>query len=315
MQDCLAGSICHLVVDEAFDMNGLDIALVRRAIQAGVPVTIVGDPWQSLYEFRGSSPKDVRALIREHEFSRIDMPGTHRYKTDEMLHLAGALFHGVGFQVQTPEEGDEFDVVLGYDWGALWAEQRVSIVPAGIPSRIDRGLMASTFVLLVNEVVQALFGIEVSGLAEATRALEPVDSTAQLAEPLRLLWNADATDDDVWRALRDSFQRSGDSRWAEPGLIAKSCLCQLVRVLRQGNPPILGLTVHQAKGLEWDRVLLLDGELTTSPELANVLDVDKASHRSVYVGLTRARAKVRVLHVAPAKFGVKRSAIKHIAAQ
>lgn len=315
IQDCLAGSICHLIVDEAFDMNGLDIAVVRRAIQAGVPVTIVGDPWQSLYEFRGSSPKDVRALLREYEFSRIDMPGTHRYKTDEMLHLAGALFHGVGFQVQTPEEGDEFDVVLGHDWGALWAEQRVSIVPAGIASRIDRGLMASTFVLLVNEVVQALFGIEVSGLAEATRALEPVDSTAQLAAPLRFLWDADATEDEIWRALRDSFQLPGDKKWAEPGLTAKSCLSQLIRVLRQSTPPILGLTVHQAKGLEWDRVLLLDGELTTSSELANVLDVDEASHRGVYVGLTRARASVRVLHVAQPQFGAKRSAIQHIASQ
>ena len=66
--ECLAGSMAHLIVDEAFDMNPLDIAVVRSAIHAGVPTTIVGDQWQSLYEFRGSSPKEVRTLLNAQEF-------------------------------------------------------------------------------------------------------------------------------------------------------------------------------------------------------------------------------------------------------
>ena len=187
-------------------MNGLDIAVVRNTIQAAVPVTIV----VILGRACTSSGVPLRATsehwLRKHNFPCIDMPGTHRYQTTEMSELAGALFLGDRFQVLAPEEGEEFDVVLGHDWGALWTEQRVSILPAGIPSKIDGGSMASAFVLLVNEVVRALFGIEASGLAEATRALEPVDPVSQLAEPLKLLRDVDATDDDVWNALRDAFQ-------------------------------------------------------------------------------------------------------------
>ena len=158
-------------------MNRLDISVVQRAIEAGVPVTIVGDPWQSLYEFRGSSPRDVRALLSDHGFPRIDMPGTHRYSTEEMLKLSGALFRGDPFQVLAPVIGEEFDVVLAHDWGALWAEERILVLPAGIPSKIDRGLMACTFVLLANEVVRAQFGIEASGIGQATNALAPLDSS------------------------------------------------------------------------------------------------------------------------------------------
>ena len=98
-------------------------------------------------------------------------------------------------------------------------------------------------------------------------------------------------------------------------MTARKCLCQLIRVIRQDAAPTLGLTVHQAKGQEWDRVLFLDSELATSPNVANVLNVDEESHRSVYVGLTRARAKVRVLHVTKDTYGARRSDIEHVAAQ
>ena len=53
---CLGRSYCHIIVDESFDMNLLDTRVIEHAIDAGVTVTLVGDPWQSLYEFRGASP-------------------------------------------------------------------------------------------------------------------------------------------------------------------------------------------------------------------------------------------------------------------
>lgn len=45
---CLGRSYCHLIVDESFDMNVIDALVVERAIDPGVTVTLVGDPWQSL---------------------------------------------------------------------------------------------------------------------------------------------------------------------------------------------------------------------------------------------------------------------------
>ena len=313
ISECLSGSMAHLIVDEAFDMNPLDIAVVRSAIHAGVPTTIVGDPWQSLYEFRGSSPKEVRTLLNAHDFERIDMPGTHRYTTAEMLTLSESLFHGSPFQVKAPIQGDQFDVVLAHDWGALWGERRIPVLPAGIPSRIDRGKMACCFRLLVNEIVRAQFGHDASGLAEAKRAIGVDEPSSLLTPAVRALRDTEVAEQDVWNCLREAFQPLEGKRWPEPGKKARDYLEQLTWVLRRDEAPALGLSVHQAKGLEWDRVLFLDGELTTAPDEANVLDVDEESHRSVYVGLTRARSRVRVLHVRTDPFGHERSPIPHVA--
>lgn len=312
IRDCLAGSFCHLVVDEAFDMNPLDIAVVERAIEAGLSITVVGDPWQSLYEFRGSTPKLVTKLIDGHAFRRIDMPGEHRYKTTEMVELARALFDNQPFVVRAAQDGDEFDVVLAHDWGTLWAEDRILMLPAGKANKIDRGLMASSFVLLLNEFVQELFEIEASGVGEARRALPHPNTSELLAPALAALRDPTQSEADVWDLLREAFQPRGGRSWPQPGLTAQKCLARVMAIARDDELPVLGLSVHQAKGLEWERVLFLDGELSSESAQLNVLDIDELSHRNVYVALTRAKSTLRVLYVAPDRYGVQRSAIKRV---
>ena len=313
IRDCLRGSVAHLIVDEAFDMNPLDCTVLERAIEAGVSMTIVGDPWQSLYEFRGSSPRIVRNLIASHSFEQIDMPGSHRYRSDEMRDLAARLFEGIAFPIKAPEDGEEFDVVLAHDWSALWDETRISVLPAGKPSQIDRGLMASTFIMLLNSVAFEHFGIEVSGVGEARSALPITDEQAQLAPALQLLRDPHTPATDVWAALRSGFQPADSRPWPKPKQRAKQYLKRLVSLVRANEPLGKGLTVHQSKGMEWDRVLFLDNELTTDPKMVNYLDIDKASHRNVYVGLTRAKKKVRVMKPATTPFGVEQSPIQHVA--
>lgn len=311
IRDCLRGSFCHLVIDEAFDMNPLDIAVVERAIEAGVSVTLVGDPWQSLYEFRGSTPKLVSRMIGARGFAQIDMPGEHRYRTREMRDLAGALFRSEPFSVTAADSGDEFDVVLAHDWGTLWTEPRIPILPAGRWSKVDRGSMASAFVLLLGSFVQEHFAIEAGGVAEARRALnaEPRDSRLDLA--LAALSDESQTAADIWALLRSAFQPSGRT-WKDPGVTARKCMERLVEVAHEGGAPLLGLTVHQAKGLEWDRVLFLDPSLTTDPEWQNVLDIDELSHRNVYVALTRARSTLRVARLPLDPYGAPHSAVEYV---
>ena len=173
--------------------------------------------------------------------------------------------------------------------------------------------MACCFRLLVNEIVRAQFGHDASGLAEAKRAIGVDEPSSLLTPAVRALRDTEVAEQDVWNCLREAFQPLEGKRWPEPGKKARDYLEQLTWVLRRDEAPALGLSVHQAKGLEWDRVLFLDGELTTAPDEANVLDVDEESHRSVYVGLTRARSRVRVLHVRTDPFGHERSPIPHVA--
>lgn len=100
-------------------MNALDALVVEHAVNAGLGVTLVGDPWQSLYEFRGASPERVHDLLERYAFQTIDMPGARRYLTNEMRTLARCLFDEEPFEVLPAQNGDEFDVVLAHDWTAL----------------------------------------------------------------------------------------------------------------------------------------------------------------------------------------------------
>ena len=308
---CLATSYCHIIVDESFDMNQLDAAVIEAAINAGVTVTLVGDPWQSLYEFRGASPDRVHDLLEAHSFEQIDMPGHRRYLTHEMKDLAQSLFDEQPFRVAAAVNGDEFDVVLAHSWNTLWAENRIEVLPVGRPSGLDGSELANCFVVLLNEVVRGYFARDAAGVVEARRKLG-VDNYDEAIRPaLAMLRDASAPIEEVWLALHAAFNPTA-LRWKAQGKRATLYRARL-RELCLGEPPVLGLTIHQSKGLEWDRVLLLNGELSTAPRLLNKLDRQHEDHRSVYVGLTRARSVLRVLSV-PEDPHSRRVPISHVAA-
>lgn len=277
-------------------MNHLDAAVIEAAISAGISVTLVGDPWQSLFEFRGSSPQRVHDLLRAHTFDHIDMPGHRRYLTDEMRNLAQCLFDERPFRVVAAQQGDEFDVVLAHDWNTLWDERRIGVLPLGRPSGLDGSELANCFVLLLNEVVRSYFGREASGVAEARRRLNVEDCEEIIMPALAALRDRSKGIEEVWDVLHSLFN-TGDAAWKTQGKRATGYMERLRELCRLGHLPVLGPTIHQSKGLEWDRVLLLNGELAIAPGRLNKLDRGYEQHRSVYVGLTRARSLLRVLHV------------------
>lgn len=293
---CLAKSYCHLIVDESFDMNHLDAAVIEAAISTGVSVTLVGDPWQSLYEFRGASPERVHDLLKAHTFEQIDMPGQRRYLTDDMRDLAKRLFDEHPFRVALAQVGDEFDVVLAHDWNTLWDERRIDVLPMGRPSGLDSSELANCFVLLLNEVVRSYFGLEASGVVEARRKLGVANCEDIIGPALAALRDPATPIDDVWGVLQTAFN-VGNAFWKKQGKRATAYMERLRQLCLIGDSPVLGLTIHQSKGLEWDRVLLLNGELATEPGVLNKLDREHEQHRSVYVGLTRARSLLRICHV------------------
>jgi DNA helicase II / ATP-dependent DNA helicase PcrA len=74
----LASTMRALIVDEAFDANDLDIAVIEFAIRAGVAVTLVGDPWQALYVFRGARPEAVLDLIGRNTVRTLPLTLSYR---------------------------------------------------------------------------------------------------------------------------------------------------------------------------------------------------------------------------------------------
>ena len=80
-QRYVANKVDHLIVDEAQDMNGIQIALLRILAGTRAKVMLVGDEDQAIYDWRGSKP-DYLTRGFEKDFNqaiRYTLPHTFRF--------------------------------------------------------------------------------------------------------------------------------------------------------------------------------------------------------------------------------------------
>ncbi|HQZ33355.1 MAG TPA: UvrD-helicase domain-containing protein [Ilumatobacteraceae bacterium] len=287
--DFLATSYSHLVVDEIYDLNELDLELLSACDDAGVGLSMLGDPWQTIYEFRGSRPDLVKSFADERKFDRHEVVGSHRYKTVEMQQLAKRLVEGDVFSVAGAEPGRIPTVVLARRWSPLWDQTELPVIPSGCGGKLDQTSPASAaFVLLLNEVTTELFNVAVTGFGEAQIALRWDGDRGALREAREALATG-GSPADIWKLLH-ALDQSGQV-WPEPKVTAAKHLDRLIAVLSGGPTPILGTSVHQAKGLQWPHVDVLD----PARAFANYrLRQDSADDRLLYVALTRAEETVRM---------------------
>src|SRR5690606_34039594 len=90
----LQTTVRALIVDEVFDANDLDIAVIEAACVGRVSLTLVGDPWQALYVFRGARPDAVPGLIERFEVHSFVLDQSFRWRTVEQRDLACDLRAG-----------------------------------------------------------------------------------------------------------------------------------------------------------------------------------------------------------------------------
>lgn len=292
----LGTSYSHLVVDEIYDLNELDLELLCACDDAGVGLSMLGDPWQTIYEFRGSRPDLVKSFAADREFVKHEVIGSHRYKSEEMQDLAKRLVEGATFSIRAAETGRIPTVLLARRWSPLWDQTDLPVIPGGC-GRLDQSSPNSAaFVLLLNEVTTDLFDIAVTGFGEAQIALRWDGDRGVLREAREALVSG-GTAEEIWELLH-ALESSG-RRWPAPKATAVHHLEWLITVLNGGQGPILGLSVHQAKGLQWPHVDVLD------PAQAYVdyqLRQESAEDRLLYVALTRAEQSVRLR---PMHFGYR----------
>jgi DNA helicase II / ATP-dependent DNA helicase PcrA len=59
----LSSRFSFVLVDEYQDVNSLQVDIVRLLVPGGRGLTVVGDPAQAIYGFRGSAPEHLRSLV------------------------------------------------------------------------------------------------------------------------------------------------------------------------------------------------------------------------------------------------------------
>lgn len=275
-----------LIVDEVFDANSLDTTVIGLAISAGVQVTMVGDPWQALYEFRGARPDVVHSLVHNAGVLIYPLSESFRWDTSAQAELATRLRGGK--PVTLPVAG-EADTILGTTWRSLW-QAGADVLPLALNGFRGGGAEAVETILL-NHLTQNTFGLDAVflgdafstlgiGRHEAMRRLRP--GLQEVADMLRVPGD---------RALQRAYDRLVSVAGMSDGL--SGCAYgdtfeELARRVRHPARLVPGVTAHQAKGCEWGTVgVCLDGAELEA--LAGGLFRGDERHRALYVACTRAR--------------------------
>lgn len=281
-----------LIVDEVFDANELDLSIIELAGCGGVDVTLIGDPWQALYEFRGARPELVPAVVERLGLRPLPLTQSFRWQTTGQSQLADDLRSGVPVALPGIDPAtDPIDVVLGCKWNPLW-DAGAPVLPLSFSGAKGTHPEAAATVVL-GHVTRSSFG---------RRAVDATDAISLLQ--LDEAWSAGTLThaiDAVVQCLRD------DESGAESYVLLAEVVGELAGVdlpkthanyrrrlqqirerLVSSRDLVPGLTIHHAKGRQWDFVAV-DLEAHEVAWLATGLSNSEEDQRKLYVACTRAR--------------------------
>ncbi|MER5834413.1 UvrD-helicase domain-containing protein [Streptomyces sp. NPDC002130] len=285
-----------LTVDEVFDANDLDREILSIATPGCRSLTLVGDPWQALYQFRGARPAAMKTFIHANKFTTHTLHESFRWGSEEQAFLTGRLRQRITVYL-TPGSPHVADVVIAHKWQSLW-DAHSHVLPLAIKTRVGK-VQEAICTLLLNEITQRALGLQAVFLHDALSTLGlDIDDLATRLRPCLRVAVSQLTDGhpprQVWQNL--SGQLADLNLAVPPQRYARAPLADLARLQTRlaDDRLVPGLTCHQSKGREWDTVAI-KLSVADASALAQGLDPDDADHRALYVALTRARLRTVAL--------------------
>lgn len=282
------------IIDEVYDADDLDLNIAYLAAEAGLSVTIIGDPWQTLYKWRGAKPEVVNTLLdsTSDQFTAYEQPNSFRFVGEQMPRLAASLRAGAGVNLPHTASSD-IDVALARNWTHLWTVGD-NILPLAF--RTVNNATDAAMNLLLDVVTRARLGTTSYGRDGAIMKLK-LDREEFLAKqdqalmPIVQSLRAGKDEAQVLDDLRETIKRLGvrkPSRLSDDEEAkVRTQLTRLAARLRR-TKLIPGLTVFQAKGREWERVGVVLSS-TQRATLASGLRALEEEHCIIYVAVTRAK--------------------------
>lgn len=317
----LVGELTHLVVDEVQDLVGARRELVEALIDSCSPgFTLVGDPAQSIYEFstRSADTSETGRFFTwvqrtfADDLVELSLTGTFRAGTDA---ARTALKHGPALQ-ELALSGEKDDRGLHEELrGSLRGTLNLGLDTFGL-SVLRRHEGKSGAVLCRTngaalEISEALWAAGVDHELQRSsqdRGSAPpwlatlfheVDGTLLRRRRFGEILEAevgcpDEEIDRIWQGLR---RITGDRRSSNtiglPGLrraLAQGKLSGEFATRRRSN--LVVSSFHRAKGLEFDRVFVLDPGETRAGRNSKKRHDPAEEARLLYVAMTRARSEL-----------------------
>jgi DNA helicase-2/ATP-dependent DNA helicase PcrA len=145
VRDLLVARFPHLVVDEYQDLGPVLHVLVTVLLDAGMTVTAVGDPDQTMFEFQGADPRYLNELANRKGIAPIRL--TLNYRSGSALVAAGRAALGAdrGYS-HDPDRADPGVIEIVPVGGDLDAHAACTVQV--VRSMLDRGVRAEDIAVL-----------------------------------------------------------------------------------------------------------------------------------------------------------------------
>ncbi|SDS78210.1 Part of AAA domain-containing protein [Nocardioides scoriae] len=288
----------HVVVDEVQDLVGIRARFVLdllRALPEGAGFTLLGDPRQALYDFQLTDATDMTArdfldeaalLSGRHPVDRVRLLGQYRARSEDARSVAslGATDLDGGEWTQAVEDHLGSVLTMGDVAGvarpvARWPGTTAflcrtngdALVVAGVLRELE--VTARLRPLVEKQPLETWVARAVSGSTTSITKTDVIDRLTGVVSDPEASWRLlKATERNLRVADRIDIAR----------LTMRVDLGDFPAALGAGPGPVVVSTVHRAKGLEFDNVVVVDPDGMREPDGSSV----------AYVALTRARDRL-----------------------
>ncbi len=299
-----------LVLDEAQDMDKDEFALVTALMERNedMRVIAVGDDDQNIYEFRGADSKYMAELITYPNARKYELTENYR-SCQRVVRIANEFIKGLPNRIKC----EEISAVKEEKGGVMFIRVKSSLEMSALHVFSQTWAKENTTAILTTTNEQAFLLVALlrqRGIkARLIQSMERF-SVANVAE-IRFFMNEVKKDCPViseedwnraWDALKRVFARSENLEACINLLVQfekenrKKYYTDLESFLREvrfedfyncSKGEVCVSTIHKAKGREFDDVYML---------VTGYKVMSEQQRRSIYVGITRSRRNLYILH-------------------
>lgn len=272
------------LIDELQDTNAAQGWLIRRALGNGGFVMGVGDPYQSIYAFRGADTSAMPTFIRD--FKATVLPLSISYRCPRaVVALVNGKFSEIAFEAG-PDAIDGAVCDIPAD--------RLDLQPSDmVLCRMNAPLVPMAFSLIRKGINVTIRGRDIGTNLKSLIRRMKADDLGDLMSKLRVY-----CDNEVYKLTRAEKEVAAQSVTDKVETIihvATNCHTvqdvenRITQIFSDGTSPIVLSSVHKAKGLEADNVYLAEPHLL-GPSRRCKTPSDIQQERNVeYVAITRAK--------------------------
>lgn len=252
-------------VDESQDTNKIQISLLRKVLKPNGRLVAVGDPYQAIYGFRGADSSAMDNIAEA--FDCEELPLSISYRCSK---AAGELAKEFvpHFEVNEPNrEGQVADL-------DIQAEENLRLFAkdSAILCRNTAPLIGMAYWLLRKKIPCKVLGREIGqGLVALVRKLagKRVTTIEELEAKLEEFRQREVQK--LMGKFKESQAQVVDDKCIslmffidnleEDNRTINGLITEIENLFRDGNGCLTLSTIHKAKGLEWNRVFILNRHL------------------------------------------------------